>query len=120
MTKFQNCRDFTAILGSLTGAGLAVDDLPNTTEPAPKRTLTTPRNTSDDSDLNLSLVSDAALTVQGWMWSDTIGRWVRLFEQALVADIVSTITNVPGNVPMTFRVSVNAGTTAKMLGAMFY
>lgn len=120
-TKFQNCRDFTYVLGSLTASsGLAVDTAANTAEPAPSRVLTTPRQTSDDSDLNMSLVADAALTVEGWMWSDKIGRWFRFFSQVLVADIISTITNVPGNTPITFTVTVNAGTTAKCLGAMFY
>ncbi len=116
--KFQNTKDFAMVVGKLGGTGLAVDDNPNTTEPATARCTSTPKPT-DDGFVVMSLVSDAPLTVEGWIWSEKIGRWFKLFSQVLAADIISQITNVPINVPITLRVTVNAGATATVLGAMF-
>lgn len=110
--------DFHIVLGTLGGTGLAVDSDPNTTEPKAGRMTTTPRVT----DLNTcvcTLTADAAATVELWMWSKKIGKWVKLFSQALTALVCSQVTNIPANVPVALIVTVNAGTTATIVAAMF-
>ncbi len=103
--------DFRFLLGTVGGAALAVDAVtPNTTEPEPIRTCQLP--TGDGLHHILTLCSDAACTVTGWVFNAQTGKWFQLFSQALTAFVASQITNIPDGAKFYLRVTVNGGGAA--------
>lgn len=100
--------DFRFLLGSVGGAALAVDAVtPNTTEPEPIRTCMLPGLEGAQS--IMTLCSDAACTVTGWVFNPQTGKWFQMFSQALTAFVASQITNLPDGAKFYLRVAVNGG-----------
>lgn len=119
-STFYDCH---VIVGSLSGGALSTENDPNTTAPDVSRVSFTPKSALRQ--ILCSLQADAGCVVEGWWYSYTIGRWFRVNQTTLVADITTAIgagissIGIPENVPFFLRVQANAG-GAKVVSAMFH
>lgn len=122
--------DAKLILGSPSGSALSVDSSdPNTTAPTDDRIFFTPYNGIPPTSQTYALVfADAACTLEGWIYSKTLQKWIRIFQQAITTGYSAvsvgttgptTVLPIPDSIPFFLRVQANSG-SAKVAGIFMH
>ena len=125
---FNNRSDLDVLIGTPGGAAISVDtNDPNNGGLIEARVVLTEQSLNDlGPQINAVIFADAACTLEGWLYSLKIDKWIRIFTQAIATAYIGVsigsgliIASIPDGWPFFLRVSANGG-NAMVAGIFFH